>query len=52
MGFQEASPTFQFHVRYTDDLLLLNNYRIGDCVVSIYIVELGLKDTTDTATVM
>jgi len=38
--------------RYTDDVLLLNNSRIGDFVVSIYIVELEIKDTADTATAM
>jgi hypothetical protein len=31
---------------------LLNTYSIGDFIVSIYIVELEIKDTTDTATVM
>jgi len=36
-------------LRYTDDLLLINHSRIGDFVVSIYIVELEIKDTTDTA---
>ena len=31
---------------------LLNTYIIGDFVVSIYIVELEIKDTTDRAIVM
>ena len=30
------------------DDFLLNNSRIGDFGVSIYIVELDIKDTTDT----
>jgi hypothetical protein len=38
--------------RYTDDVLLLNNSRFGDFVVSIYIVQLVIKDTADTAIAM
>ena len=49
---KEATRSFNSMFRYTDDVLLLNNSRIGDFVVSIYIVELEIKDTTDTATVM
>jgi len=49
---KKLARPFNLTFHYTDDVLLLNNYTIGDFVVSIYVVELGIKDTTDTATVM
>ena len=49
---KKLARPFNSMFRYTDDVLLLNNSRIGDFVASIYIVELEIKDTTDTDTVM
>jgi hypothetical protein len=37
-----------FTFRYIDDVLSLNNSRIGDFVDRIYPIELEIKDTTDT----
>ena len=34
--------------RYIDDVLLINNSRIGDFVDRIYPIELEINDTTDT----
>jgi hypothetical protein len=36
---------FNFTYRYIDDVLSLNNSRLGDFVDSIYPIELGVKDT-------
>ena len=36
---------FNFTFRYIDDVLSLNNSRLGDFVDSIYPIELGVKDT-------
>ena len=41
---QEFGITF----RYIDDVLSLNNSRLGDFVDRIYPIELEIKDTTDT----
>ena len=41
--------SFNFMLCYIEDVLLLNNSRIGDFGVSIYIVELEIKYTTDAA---
>jgi hypothetical protein len=37
-----------FTFRYIDDILSLNNSRFGDSVDRIYLIELEIKDTTDT----
>jgi hypothetical protein len=37
-----------FPFRYIDDVLSLNNSRLGDFVDRIYPIELEIKDTTDT----
>ena len=36
-----------FKYRYIDDVLSLNNSRLGDCVDRIYPIELEIKDNTD-----
>jgi hypothetical protein len=41
--------SINFVLRYTDDVLLLNNLRLGDLVDCIYPIDLEMKDTTDTA---
>jgi hypothetical protein len=40
--------SFNFMFRYRDDVLSLNNSRLGDFVDRIYPIELKIKDTTDT----
>ena len=40
--------SFNFTFRYIDDVLSLNNSRIGDFVDRLYPIELEIKDTTDT----
>ena len=40
--------SFNFTFRYIDDVLSLNNYKFGDIVDRIYLIELEIKDTTDT----
>ena len=40
--------SFNFTFRYIDDVLLLNNSRFDDFVDRIYLIELGIKDTTVT----
>jgi hypothetical protein len=40
--------SFNFTIRYIDDVLSLNNSRFGDFVARIYPIELEIKDTTDT----
>ena len=40
--------SFNFTFRYIDDVLSINNYRLGDFVDRIYLIELEIKDTTDT----
>ena len=39
---------FNLTFSYTDDVLSLNNSRLGDFVDRIYPIELAKKDTTDT----
>jgi hypothetical protein len=34
---------------YIDDVLSLNNYKVGDDVDGIYHIEIEIKHTTDTA---
>jgi hypothetical protein len=41
--------SFNFTFRYIDDVLSINNSRLGDFVDRIYLIELEIKDTTDTA---
>ena len=45
---KKLARSFNFTFRYIDDVLLLNNYRLGDFVHRIYPIELEIKDTTDT----
>ena len=40
--------SFNFTLRYIDDVLSLNNSSIGDFAHRIYTIELEIKDTTDT----
>ena len=40
--------SFNFTFRYIDDVLSLNNSRLGDFVDRIYTIELEIKDITDT----
>jgi len=40
--------SFNFTFRYIDDVLSLNNSRLGDFVDRIYPIELKIKDITDT----
>ena len=43
-----ATCSFNFTSRYIDDVLSLNNSKLGDSVDRIYPIELEIKDTTDT----
>jgi hypothetical protein len=45
---KKLALSFNFTFRYIDDVLLLNNFRLGDFVDRIYPNELEIKDTTDT----
>jgi hypothetical protein len=45
---KKLALSFNFTFRYIDDVLLLNNSRLGDFVDRIYPNELEIKDTTDT----
>jgi len=45
---KKLARSFNFTVRYIDDVLSLNNSRFGDFVDRIYSIELEIKDTTDT----
>ena len=40
--------SFNFTFRYIDDVLSLNNSRFGDFVDRIYLVEIEIKDISDT----
>ena len=40
--------SFNFTFRNIDDALSINNSRFGDFVDRIYLIELQIKDTTDT----
>jgi len=46
---KEATLSFDFTFRYTDDVLSLNNSKFVDYVNRIYHIELEIKDTTYTA---
>jgi hypothetical protein len=46
---RKLTRSFNFTFRYIDDVLSLNNSRLGDFVDRIYPIELEIKDTTDTA---
>jgi len=45
---KKLALSFNFTFRYIDDVLLLNNSRLGDLIDRIYPIELEIKDTTDT----
>jgi disulfide oxidoreductase YuzD len=45
---KRSYPDPNFTFRYIDDVLSLNNSRFGDFVDRIYLIELEIKDTTDT----
>ena len=45
---KKVARSFNFRFRYIDDVLLLNNSRFGGFVDRIYLIELEIKDTTDT----
>jgi hypothetical protein len=45
---QGLARSFHFTFRYINDVLSLNNSRLGDFVGGIYSIELEIKDTTDT----
>ena len=45
---KKLARSFNFTLRYTEDVLSLNNFKLGDFVDSIYPIELDIKDTTDT----
>ena len=45
---KKLARSFNFTFRYIDDVLSLNNSRIGDFVDRLYPIELEIKDTTDT----
>ncbi len=45
---RKLTRSFNFTFRYIDDVLSLNNSRLGDFVDRIYPIKLEIKDTTDT----
>jgi hypothetical protein len=45
---KKLARSFNFMFRYIDDVLSLYNSRFGDFVDGIYLIELEIKDTTDT----
>jgi hypothetical protein len=45
---KKVARSFNFTLRYIDDVLSLNNSMFGDFVDRIYPSELEIKDTTDT----
>ena len=45
---QGLARSFHFTFRYINDVLSLNNSRLGDFVDRIYPIELEIKDITDT----
>jgi hypothetical protein len=45
---RKVTRSFNYTFRYIDDVLSLNNSRLGDIVDRIYPIELEIKDTTDT----
>ena len=44
----KLARSFNFTLRYLDDVHSLNNSRFGDFIDRIYPIELEIKDTTDT----
>ena len=44
----KLAQSFNLTFRYIDDVLSLNNFRLGDFVDIIYPIKLEIKDTTDT----
>ena len=45
---RKLARSFHFTFSYIDDVLSLNNFRLGDFVDRIYPIALEIKDTTDT----
>jgi hypothetical protein len=45
---KKLARSFNFTLRYLDDVHSLNNSRFGDFIDRIYPIELEIKDTTDT----
>ena len=45
---KKLARSFNFMFRYIDDVLSLNNSRLGDFVHRVYPIELEMKDTTHT----
>ena len=45
---KKLARSFNCTFHYIDDVLSLNNSRIGDFVHRVYPIELEMKDTTDT----
>ena len=45
---KKLARSFNFPFRYIDDVLSLNNSRLGDFVDLIYPIELEIKDIKDT----
>ena len=46
---KKPARSFNFTFRYIYDVLSLNNSRFGDFIDRIYLIELEIKDNTDTA---
>ena len=44
----KLARSFNFTLLYIDDVLSLNNSKVGDFVDHIYPIELEIKNTTDT----
>jgi hypothetical protein len=44
----KLARSFNFTIRYIDDVLSLNNSKFGDFVDRINPIELEIKDTTNT----
>jgi hypothetical protein len=47
---KKLALSLNFTFRYTEVVLSLNNFNLGDFADRIYPIELEIKDTTDTAT--
>ena len=45
---EKLARSFKFTFHYIDDVFSLNNSRFVDFVDRIYLIELEIKDTTDT----
>ena len=46
---KDFDRSFNFTFHYIDDILSLNNYKICDFVDCIYLIEVDITNTTDTA---